>query len=156
MSYAKSKGTSYESAIVKYFTDCGFETARRIALSGASGDKGDIWLGDNPVKPSLVLECKNYAKEIAYKQIEDFVQEAHTEYKNALKTNDVDNTKALLLVKRPNLGVADSWLIWKNKQNVTIRCRLGDIINSENFDKSDLINDDTKIEHLSKLLGQSS
>nr|CAI9752291.1 hypothetical protein CVNMHQAP_CVNMHQAP_CDS_0114 [uncultured phage] len=41
MSYAKAKGTSYETAIVKYFTECGFTTARRIALSGAAGDKGE-------------------------------------------------------------------------------------------------------------------
>lgn len=132
MSYAKAKGTSYETAIVKYFTECGFTTARRIALSGAAGDKGDIWLGDNPVVPDLVLECKNYAKDIAYKQIEDFVQEAHTEYKNATKLI-VNPYRALLCVKRTNLGVADSWLIWKNDSGITLRCRLGDAINKDTF-----------------------
>lgn len=133
MSYAKSKGTAYESAILKYFTECGFTTGRRIALAGASGDKGDLWFGENPVKPSLVIECKNYAKALAYKQVEDFIQEAHTEYLNATNENIVDTFKALLLIKRTNLGTADSWLIWKNVYGITTRCRLGDVVNKENF-----------------------
>lgn len=128
MSYAKSKGTKYESDIVKYLTDNGFTTVRRVPLSGAAGDKGDLWIGENPTIPNIVIECKNYAKTLTYKQVEDFVQEAYTEYKNATKSSDVDNYSALLCVKILNLGTADSWLIWKNKNNITIRCRLGDII----------------------------
>lgn len=132
MSYAKAKGTAFESTIVKYLIECGFTTPRRVALSGAAGDKGDIWLGDNPIKPDVIIECKNYAKEIAYKQVEDFVQEACIEYKNA--TGLLWNRyKSLLICKRVNLGVADSWLLWKNEYGVTIRCRLGDVINKENF-----------------------
>lgn len=154
MSYARAKGTSFETAVVKYFTECGFTTARRIALSGAAGDKGDIWIGDNPVKPSLVLECKNYAKDIAYKQIEDFVQEAHTEYKNAVKNESVLRTRALLIVKRVNLGVADSWLIWKNLYDITCRCRLGDIVNKTIFGKEPpaFDSDETRVQLLDKLL----
>lgn len=131
MSYSKQKGTAYESAVVKYLTECGFTTARRVPLSGAAGDKGDLWLGDNPIVPTAVIECKNYAKDIAYKQIEDFVQESQIEYKNA--TGKENKYLSLLLCKRLNLGTADSWLIWKNESNITIRCRLGDIINKNNF-----------------------
>lgn len=133
MSYAKQKGTSYETAIVKYLQECGFTTPRRVALSGAAGDKGDIWLGSNPVEPSVIIECKNYAKELPYKMVEDFVQEAYTEYRNALNTNVVCNTCALLFVKRVNLGIPDSWIIWKNSWGITVRARLGDIINIDNF-----------------------
>lgn len=41
MSYAKAKGTAFESALVKYLIECGFTTPRRVALSGAAGDKGE-------------------------------------------------------------------------------------------------------------------
>lgn len=131
MSYARNKGTAFETAVVKYLQSCGFTTPRRIALSGAAGDKGDVWLGDNPVCPDVVIECKNYAKELPYKMVEDFVDEAWTEYCHALKTDSPNNYRALLVVKRVNLGVADSWLIWKNKYNITLRARLGDVINQQ-------------------------
>lgn len=134
MSYSKSKGTAYESAVVKYLIECGFETPRRIALSGAAGDKGDIWLGENPTIPDIIIECKNYAKDVLpYKQVEDFIQEAHTEYKNAKKVEEVNSYRALLFCKRINLGITDSWLIWKNNYGITIRARLGDVINKEAF-----------------------
>lgn len=135
MSYAKQKGTNFETNIVKYFTECGFTTARRVPLSGASGDKGDIWLGDNPVKPEVVIECKNYAKELPYKMVEDFLAEARTEYNNAVDSDITDNFSALLIAKRPNLGVADSWLIIKNYYGITIRCRLGDLVHKSRFEK---------------------
>lgn len=150
MSYAKTKGTAFESAVVKYLFDCGFTTPRRIALSGASGDRGDLWVGENPVKPDLIIECKNYAKEICYKQIEDFVQEAHIEYKNALQVDNVNNVRALLISKRINLGVADSWLIWKNIYNITLRCRFGDVFNKLNF--SSCSNENERLILLDKLL----
>lgn len=135
MSYAKQKGTAFETSIVKYFTECGFTTARRVPLSGASGDKGDIWLGNNPIKPDVVIECKNYAKELPYKMVEDFVKEAITEYVNATanEQQELDYFKALLIAKRPNLGVTDSWLIIKNSYGITARYRLGDVVNEANF-----------------------
>lgn len=150
MSYAKQKGTAFETAIVKYLNECGMVTPRRIALSGAAGDKGDIWVGDNPIKPYLIIECKNYAKELSYGLIEDFVAEAHTEYKNAICTDDVDYCKALLIVKRVNLGVADSWLIWKNPNGFTVRARLGDVINKDTFKTCS--NDEQRLNKLVALL----
>nr|CAI9751412.1 hypothetical protein DGKKSRWO_DGKKSRWO_CDS_0121 [uncultured phage]CAI9752298.1 hypothetical protein CVNMHQAP_CVNMHQAP_CDS_0121 [uncultured phage] len=39
----------------------------------------------------------------------------------------------MLCVKRTNLGVADSWLIWKNDNGITLRCRLGDVVNKDRF-----------------------
>lgn len=153
MSYAKQKGTAFETAIVNYFKENGFETPRRIALSGAAGDKGDVWLGSNPTVPSLVIECKNYAKELPYKMVEDFVGEAHTEYCNAknLDTDRVNSCRALLIVKRVNLGTADSWIIWKNIHGVTIRARLGDVIDvyrkAIHKDEEDTLHDSIDEEH---------
>lgn len=131
MSYAKAKGTKFEGDIVKYLIDCGFSDARRIVLHGGK-DEGDIQLGEVN-NPRFVIETKSYNREYNYKMIEDFVQEAHTEYKNAHKDQHLNQYCALLIAKRVNLGVADSWLCWKNKYGITIRCRLGDLINQENF-----------------------
>lgn len=132
MSYAKNKGTSFESALVKYLIECGFSDARRVVLHGEK-DEGDLHLGEVN-NPRFVIEAKSYGREYPYKMIEDFVQEAHTEYFNAHSNNPYINPYcALLVAKRVNLGIADSWLCWKNDYGVTIRCRLGDLINKENF-----------------------
>lgn len=151
MSFAKQKGTQFETAIVKYLQQCGFETPRRVALSGAAGDKGDIWLGTNPTKPTMVIECKNYAKDVLpYKLTEDFIKEAHTEYMNACGTDVVNNYRALLIIHRLNLGTADSWLVWKNHVNITVRARLGDVIDETTFaDNSKLhLMEEEKIDYL--------
>lgn len=132
MSYAKAKGTSFESALVKYLIECGFSDARRVVLHGGK-DEGDLQLGEVN-NPRFVIEAKSYGREYPYKMIEDFIQEAHTEYSNAHSNNSCINPYcALLVAKRVNLGIADSWLCWKNEYGVTIRCRLGDLINKENF-----------------------
>lgn len=154
MSYSKQKGTKFETDIVKYLTECGFTTARRVPLSGASGDKGDIWLGEDPVNPYIIIECKNYAKELPYKMIEDFVEEAHTEYCNAKNIDIVNNYKALLISKRVNLGVTDSWLIWKNTYGITLRCRLGDVINKTILDNCK--NENERIDKLIHILSDTS
>lgn len=130
MSYTRQKGTAFETAVVKYLQSCGFTTPRRVVMHGAN-DQGDLHIGTEPNVPDVVLECKNYARDIPYKMIEDFVDEAWTEYCNALKTDNPNNYRALLVVKRINLGVADSWLIWRNKYNITLRARLGDVINQQ-------------------------
>lgn len=152
MSYAKAKGTKFEGDIVKYLIDCGFSDARRIVLHGGK-DEGDIQLGEVN-NPRFVIEAKNYGKEYPYKMIEDFVQEAHTEYKNAHKDQHLNQYCALLIAKRVNLGVADSWLCWKNEYGITIRCRLGDLINQENFvnctDNEDRFN---KLEYMLRNFG---
>lgn len=148
MSYAKSKGTAYETAVVNYLLSCGFTTPRRIVLSGAAGDKGDVWLGSNPMKPDLIIECKNYAKELAYKQVEDFIKEAHTEYKNANKTDIVYPNRALLFIKRPNLGVQDSWVIWKNANSITVRCRLGDLVSVDDENINNKTTETLRIDEL--------
>lgn len=150
MSYAKQKGTKFEGDVVKYLFSCGFTTPRRIVLSGAAGDKGDIWLGENPVFPDFVIECKNYAQKLSYGLIEDFLKEAHTEYLNATKKNVVDNYSAVVIAKIINLGTADSWIVWKNSYNISIRARLGDIINIENF--KDLSNESERIAKLKTIL----
>lgn len=129
MGYAKAKGTLFESQIVKYLLSAGFDSARRVALAGKD-DNGDIHIG--PANhPEFVIECKNYAKELPYGTIENFVEEAQHEFENIKGYRD--NYKALLFVKRINLGVADSWVVWKNKWGITIRCRLGDLIDVKKF-----------------------
>lgn len=147
MSFSKQKGTKFETDIVNYLNSTAFSTARRVVLSGASGDRGDIWLGTNPVLPDLVIECKNYAKEPSYKLVEDFIKEAHTEYLNATNSDHFDEYmkyRALLIVKRPNLGVADSWLIYKNIYNITVRVRLGDVIDYLLDDNTQYDNNEVK------------
>lgn len=147
MSYQRAKGTSFESALVKYLIECGFSDARRVVLHGGK-DEGDLALGEVN-NPRFVIECKNYSKDYNYKMIEDFVQEAHIEYRNAHPDQHLDKYCALLIAKRVNLGVADSWLCWKNEYNITIRCRLGDVINKERFlncaDNEERFN---KLEHI--------
>ena len=75
-SKAKAKGTSFESAVAKYFKEHGFIDIRRVALTGGLGkDNGDLAIGatgGNSNIPEFVIECKNYAKELPYKMIEDF------------------------------------------------------------------------------------
>lgn len=132
MSYAKAKGTLFESQVVKYLLDAGFESARRVALAGWE-DKGDIHIGPAN-NPYFVIECKSYGKELPYGTIENFVEEAQTEFLHAKGYKS--SYFALLFVKRVNLGVADSWVIWKNSYGITLRCRLGDLINPERFKES--------------------
>ena len=148
MSYARAKGTSFETAIVKYFTDCGFTDARRVVLHGKN-DEGDVQLGEVN-NPRFVLECKNYSKEYPYKMIENFIQEAHTEYRNAHLDKSLNPYCALLIAKRVNLGVADSWLCWKNEYGTTIRCRLGDVINKDNF--LNCVNNEERFNKLERIL----
>lgn len=133
MSFAKSKGTSFETQIVNYLKQNGLFSARRVALGGASGDKGDIHVG-LPSSLYLVIECKNYARELTYKMIEDFIQEAHTEYLNCMSeaskgvVTKITPYRAWLIVKRVNYGVADSFLFYKDEHShLTHRLRLGDL-----------------------------
>lgn len=146
----KAKGTAFESAVVKLFEECGFVTCRRVVMHGSSGDQGDLWIGPEPNNPTMIIECKSRKTEVAYKGIEDFIKEAHTEYLNATKETEVANTNALVFLKRPNLGVKDGYIIWKNRQNITVRARIGDILNKENFQHCD--NDAYRISNLIQML----
>ena len=149
MSYTRQKGTAFETAVVKYLQSCGFTTPRRVVMHGAN-DQGDVWLGDNPVCPDVVIECKNYAQKLSYGLIEDFLKEAHTEYLNATKKDTVDNYSTVLIAKIINLGVADSWIVWKNNYGISVRARLGDVINIENF--KDISNESERIVKLKTIL----
>lgn len=144
----KSIGTAFESAIVKLFTEAGFTTCRRVVLHGMH-DEADIHIGTIN-NPDVVIECKSRKNEVSYKGIEDFIKEAHTEYKNAKHIDIVCNHSALVAVKRPNLGPQDGYLIWKNAFDITIRARIGDIINRENFQACDT--EEQRIEKLNLLL----
>lgn len=149
----KAKGTQFESAVVKLFEECGFVTCRRVVMHGSAGDQGDLWIGSEPNKPTLIVECKSRKIEVAYKGIEDFIKEAHTEYLNATKETEVNRTKALVFLKRPNLGVKDGYIIWKNKNNITVRARIGDVINVDNFKNMDT--EDGRLDKLNYLLTNS-
>jgi len=70
---SKTKGTSWESAVVAYLRTHGFPYAERRALGGAN-DKGDI-----AGVPGVVLECKS-VKSIT---LSTFVDELHVEMRNA-------------------------------------------------------------------------
>ena len=145
----KAIGTAFESSVIKLLEEAGFTTARRIPLHGAL-DNGDIWLGSNPTNPDVIIECKSRKIEVGYKGIEDFIKEAHTEYKNAKHIDIVCNRSALVFVKRPNLGTQDGYIIWKNGFDITLRARIGDIINRNNF--LDFYTEEQRIEKLNLLL----
>lgn len=150
MSTNKAKGTAFESAVVKLFEECGFTTCRRVVMHGSAGDTGDLWLGPEPNKPTMIIECKSRKIEVAYKGIEDFIKEAHVEYLNATKEPEVANTNALVFLKRPNLGTKDGYIIWKNSHDITLRARIGDILDKENFKYCD--SDAYRISELIKML----
>lgn len=149
MGTKKSIGTAFETAMVKLLTDAGFTTCRRIVLHG-SNDEADLHLG-TVNDPEIVIECKSRKAEIAYKGIEDFVQEAHREYCNAKHTDVVNPFCALVALKRYNLGPQDGYLIWKNSYDITIRARIADVINKENFS-----NCQTEEERIKKLIDMLS
>lgn len=73
MSRSKARGTAFETAIVNWLIDNGFEAARRIALAG-SKDTGDIDTGRG-----VNLEAKN-CKTIT---LAGWVEEAEQESRNA-------------------------------------------------------------------------
>lgn len=144
----KSIGTAFESAIVKLFTEAGFTTCRRVVLHG-SKDEADIHIGEVN-NPNVIIECKSRKIEVSYKGIEDFIEEAYTEYKNAKHIDIVCNCSALVAVKRPNLGPQDGYLIWKNSHNITLRARIGDIINKDNF--KNCRNETERLDRLNQIL----
>lgn len=144
----KSIGTTFETAIVKLFTEAGFTTCRRVVLHGAK-DEADIHIGEVN-NPDVIIECKSRKIEVSYKGIEDFIEEAYTEYKNAKHVDVVHRASALVAVKRPNLGPQDGYLIWKNNHNVTLRARINDVINKEHF--KDCKNEIERIDKLNQIL----
>ena len=73
MSTNRSKGTSFETMIVRYMRDNGFPMAERRALHG-SLDKGDI----NPGVP-LVFECKAAKRH----ELSNWIQQTEQERVNA-------------------------------------------------------------------------
>lgn len=148
MGTKKAIGTAFESKMVKIFEDAGFETCRRIVLHGAN-DEGDLHIGAVN-QPSIIIECKSRKIEVAYKGIEDFLCEAYREYKNATNAEYVNPFCALVALKRPNLGPNDGYLIWKNRRGITVRARIGDVINKENF--TDCTNEDDRISKLILIL----
>ncbi len=74
MSASKQKGTAWESRVVQYLRECGWQGAERRALSGAV-DKGDIiGIPDGPV-----IECKSAARHA----LAEWLDEATAERDNA-------------------------------------------------------------------------
>jgi len=93
---SKAKGTAWESEVVKYLRANGFEQAERRALAG-NADKGDIL-----VTAGVIAECKAWAT-FTDSNVVDWWAETATEKKNA------NASVALLIVKRPRKGAAQSW-----------------------------------------------
>lgn len=93
MSASKAKGTSAETAVVKYLLENGFPDVERRALQGAK-DKGDI-----AGIPRTVVEVKA-AKRL---ELSEWLKELAEEIQNANAENGV------LVVKRPRRGDAADW-----------------------------------------------
>ena len=96
MSKAKAKGTSAETAVVKYLIDNGFPHAERRALTGA------VDLGDITGTPCLAWEVKNHK---TYK-IPAWLKETELETKNARADFGV------LIVKPNGVGVTNTANWW--------------------------------------------
>lgn len=69
MSKQRAKGTSAETAVVRYLQDNGFIHAERRALHGIN-DKGDI-----TGIPGVVIEVKNHAKLTLAEWVKELQQE---------------------------------------------------------------------------------
>lgn len=97
---SKNKGTSWETACVRYFRANGFPQAERIALAGAY-DMGDI-----RVTSGLIAECKNH-KVVTDNLIHEWQAETIAEKRNA------GADKAWLIIKRAGkANVADA-MCWE-------------------------------------------
>lgn len=92
MSKQKQKGTSAETAVVKYLKQNGFPKAERRALQGVL-DKGDISGVDD-----VVFEVKDHKK----MDLAGWVKELEVERKNALAL-----TGAVIHKKRGTLNVGE-------------------------------------------------
>lgn len=88
MSRNKSKGTAFETLIVRYLQDHGFPHAERRALAGIND------LGDITGTPGVVWECKNH-KTLAFSE---WLVEAEVERGNA------DADVGVVIAKRRGKG----------------------------------------------------
>lgn len=97
---AKIKGTSHETATVKFLKDNGFPFARRLAQAGAK-DLGDVTLGDTPVGGRVTIECKDHAKI----NLAGFVDEMIEESRN----NETDY--GVVVVKRRGKNISQAYVV---------------------------------------------
>jgi hypothetical protein len=95
---SKAKGTSWESAIVAFFKDCGWRYADRLTLSG-SKDRGDVTLG-NGFPVVIEAKCEKAITLAAY------MAEVEAEKLNA------GALVGMAWVKRPRkAGAADAYVV---------------------------------------------
>jgi hypothetical protein len=105
MSASRSKGTSFETLIVRYLQSRGWTHAERRALYG-SVDKGDI-TGTGP----LVWECKNHKT----LDLSTWLRQTETERQNA------DANHGILVVKRRSYGdPADQYAVMRLEDLVNL------------------------------------
>ena len=88
MSKQRAKGTAFETAVVRFLQENGFQYAERRALHGDT-DRGDI-----TGTPALVWECKNHKT----LKLSEWVRETETE-----RHNDGADY-GVLVVKRAGIG----------------------------------------------------
>lgn len=95
MSASRRKGTAFETAVVNFLREAGYESAERRALNGRN-DKGDV-----AGLPGWVLECK------AEKTIDlaGYMGEACREAQNA------NATSYAAVVKRRGKGVSEAYVV---------------------------------------------
>jgi hypothetical protein len=103
-SYNKTKGSKFETDVMKYLRKLG-HFAERLAKAGAA-DEGDIVT--IIAGQTYILECKN-RKSLSLPQ---FWAEAQTEAANYAKARGLPVTPpAFVVVKRRNSSIADAWVI---------------------------------------------
>lgn len=93
---SKSRGTAWETAVVKHAAANGFPYCERRALAG-NLDKGDLTLC-----PGVIVECKDWAN-YADGDVTEWWRETLVEKKNA------NASVALLVVKRAYRPTGMAW-----------------------------------------------
>jgi Holliday junction resolvase len=111
LSASRQKGTSWETAIVRYLQERGYPYAERRALSG-SRDRGDI-----SGLPGVVIEAKSCAQI----RLSDWIDQAEEERHNAFSGEGIEGTVAVVWVKRRGkTSPADGYVVMTGEQFVEL------------------------------------
>ena len=103
---SKQLGTSWETALVKWFRSKGW-IADRLTLAGKE-DEGDLYVEDR-FGIGFVIEAKNERR----MNLSAYVQEAEVEAENWIKHRDPGGTRPpwLVIVKRRNRTAGQAYVV---------------------------------------------
>jgi len=109
MTAAKQAGTKFESDLVAYLRGERLP-AERLARTGAK-DEGDVSLAKGGW--TFILEAKARREKTTPLSIGAWLAEAHVEAENYAKAREfhVEDVTGILVVKRPNKSIGQSYVI---------------------------------------------